>query len=115
MLSTFSHSSYAKAPELCLAAFDELQAIGLGAFTRKHDPYWESPLNEHLPQPVIDLPQLVIEATDQHRHTDTRGQHLAPELDHGPLFQYAVTDLIAAEPAVSYGAHTQEEDIDPDS
>jgi hypothetical protein len=26
------------------------------AFTRKHDPYWDIPLNENLPQPAIDLP-----------------------------------------------------------
>lgn len=56
VLSTFSHSSYKAAPELCLAAFDELRALGLEAFTKKHDPYWDIPLNEQLPQPVIDLP-----------------------------------------------------------
>jgi hypothetical protein len=56
VLSTFKHTSYPKAPELCLARFDELKAIGLDAFTRKYDPYWDIPLNENLPQPVIDLP-----------------------------------------------------------
>ncbi len=56
VLSTFSHASYTKAPELCLARFDELKQIGLEAFIRKHDPYWDIPLNENLPQPVIDLP-----------------------------------------------------------
>lgn len=56
VLSTFSHASYPTAPKLCLAAFDELKQIGLEAFTRKHDPYWDIPLNENLPQPVIDLP-----------------------------------------------------------
>jgi hypothetical protein len=56
VLSTFSHKSYPKAPELCLAAFDELKAIGLEAFTRKHDPYWDIPLNDRLPRPVIELP-----------------------------------------------------------
>ncbi|BDU73134.1 Eco57I restriction-modification methylase domain-containing protein [Mesoterricola silvestris] len=56
VLSAFSHRSYQKAPELCLAAFDELKALGLEAFTKKHDPYWDIPLNEGLPQPVIDLP-----------------------------------------------------------
>lgn len=56
ILSTFSHKSYPKAPELCLAAFDELSEIGLEAFTKKHDPYWDIPLNEQLPKPVIDLP-----------------------------------------------------------
>ena len=58
VLSTFSHKSYPKAPELCLAQFDELKPIGLDAFTKKHDPYWDIPLNENLPQPVIDLPTL---------------------------------------------------------
>jgi hypothetical protein len=56
VLSSFSHASYRKAPELCLAKFDELHAIGLDAFTKKYDPYWDIPLNENLPQPVIDLP-----------------------------------------------------------
>jgi hypothetical protein len=56
VLSTFSHSSYKDAPRQCLAAFDELQQFGLEAFTQKHDPYWDIPLNENLPQPVIDLP-----------------------------------------------------------
>jgi len=56
VLSTFSHKSYPKAPQLCLAKFDELQHLGLDAFTRKYDPYHDIPLNENLPQPVIDLP-----------------------------------------------------------
>jgi len=55
ILSTFSHKSYPKAPELCLACFDELKSIGLEAFTQKHDPYWDIPLNEALPKPVIEL------------------------------------------------------------
>lgn len=38
------------------AGIDELQQIGLEAFTKKHDPYWNIPLNENLPQPVINLP-----------------------------------------------------------
>jgi hypothetical protein len=56
VLSTFSHASYLKAPELCLARFDELKSIGLDAFTKKYDPYWDIPLNENPPKPVIDLP-----------------------------------------------------------
>ncbi len=56
VLSTFSHRSYPKAPALCLAMYDELKSLGLDAFTKKHDPYWDIPLNESLPQPVIDLP-----------------------------------------------------------
>ena len=58
VLSTFKHTSYPKAPELCLAMFDELKAIGLEAFTKKYDPYWDIPLNETLPEPVIDIPIL---------------------------------------------------------
>jgi hypothetical protein len=56
VLSTFSHASYKKAPELCLAAFVEIKAIGLEAFCKKHDPYHDIPLVETLPKPVIDLP-----------------------------------------------------------
>lgn len=56
VLSTFSHKSYPKAPALCLARFDELTEIGLEAFTKKWDPYWDVPLNESLPEAVIELP-----------------------------------------------------------
>ena len=56
VLATFKHMSYPKAPEICLAMFNELQTTGLDAFTMKHDPYWDIPLNENLPQPVVDLP-----------------------------------------------------------
>jgi hypothetical protein len=56
VLSTFSHKSYPTAPELCLARFDELQTMGLEVFTHRYDPYWDIPLNENLPQPVIDFP-----------------------------------------------------------
>jgi len=81
VLSTFSHKSYPKAPDLCLAAFDELTAIGLEAFTRKHDPYWDVPLNMSLPKPVIDLPGLSQDAgTDGHAtaESSTAGFTLAP-------------------------------------
>jgi hypothetical protein len=60
VLSTFSHSSYEDAPRQCLAAFDELQSLGLEAFTKKHDPHWGIPLNKNLPQPVIALSILAI-------------------------------------------------------
>src|SRR5581483_9704745 len=43
--------------------FDDLQNIGIEAFTKKHDPYWDILLNENLPQPVINLPK-PAEATD---------------------------------------------------
>jgi hypothetical protein len=42
--------------DTCLAKFDELKGIGLEAFTKKYDPYWDIPLVETLPKPVIDLP-----------------------------------------------------------
>jgi hypothetical protein len=61
VLSTFSHKSYPQAPALCLAKFDELKRIDLDAFTKKYDPYWEIPLNESLPKPVIELPIPVSE------------------------------------------------------
>lgn len=56
VLSTFSHKSYAQAPALCLARFDGLMKTGLDAFTKKWDPFWDIPLNESLPEPVIELP-----------------------------------------------------------
>jgi hypothetical protein len=65
ILSTFKHASYPKAPELCVATFDELKAIGLDEFTRQHEPYWDIPLNENLPQPVIELPGLAGAAGDR--------------------------------------------------
>ena len=58
VLSTFSHKSYSNAPVVCLAAFDEIMALGLESFTRRQDPYWDLPLNESMPRPVIDLPVL---------------------------------------------------------
>lgn len=73
VLSTFNHKSYPRAPELCLAAFDELHAIGLEAFVKKHDPYHDIPLNEELPKPVIDLSSL----------PDKVGEE---KVDYGPLF-----------------------------
>ena len=87
VLATFSHASYRKAPELCLARFDELKSLGLEKFTRKHDPYWDIPLNENLPQPVIDLPipkDETAEQTDDGRWKERSGQisFLSP----GPIF-----------------------------
>lgn len=83
VLSTFSHRSYPKAPALCLAAFEELKALGLEAFTQKHDPYWDIPLNESLPKPVIDLP--------------LAGEKVPAPPNFGPLFGWS--DGEAAEPA----------------
>jgi hypothetical protein len=55
VLFSFSHGNYPKAPYLCLEAFDELKEVGPDKFAREHDPYWEIPLKENLPQPVIEL------------------------------------------------------------
>lgn len=95
VLSTFSHRSYPKAPDLCLAMFDELSTLGLEAFTRKHDPYWDIPLNENLPKPVIDIPGLEdLDSASQSTSSSgrgskgkkgTRGKLLFPA-GNGPLF-----------------------------
>lgn len=71
VLSSFSHKSYPKAPELCLAAFSELKQIGLDAFVRKHDPYWDIPLVRSLPQPVLTFPQLVDDGIQPDAGSDT--------------------------------------------
>ena len=86
ILSTFSHKSYSKAPELCLAAFDELKSIGLEAFTQKNDPYWDIPLNEDLPKPVIDLPGLDSQKKGDGRLVEASGQVQLLSPDDGPLF-----------------------------
>ncbi|MFP4437331.1 MAG: hypothetical protein ACLFVO_08795 [Chloroflexaceae bacterium] len=70
VLATFSHKSYPTAPELCLAAYDQLQASGPAAFTRQHDPYHDIPLNMNLPQPVIQLPQIADTAEQEPDTTD---------------------------------------------
>lgn len=63
ILSSFSHKSYPAAPSICLSMFDELKHIGLESFTQKYDPYWDIPLNENLPQPVMSLPDLNARAS----------------------------------------------------
>lgn len=78
VLSSFSHASYPGAVARCIAIFDELHAIGPESFTREHDPYWDIPLNENLPQPVIDLP---IPAGD-----DQEGDLLAPTSPEGGTY-----------------------------
>jgi len=55
VLSTFSHRSNPTTAGLCLAAFDEVEAIGIDSFVRKHDAYWDVPLKDDLPAPVIGL------------------------------------------------------------
>jgi hypothetical protein len=56
ILASFSHKSFPTARALCLVAFDELAAVGLEAFCRKHDPFRGTPLVKALAKPVISLP-----------------------------------------------------------
>jgi hypothetical protein len=94
VLSTFSHKSYPKAPQLCLAKFDELQTIGLNAFTKKYDPYWDIPLNKKLPKPVIDLP---IPAQEKSEQTGEFWQERSGQLSFlspGPLFDKATAQPV---------------------
>ena len=98
VLSTFSHKSYPNAPDLCLAAFDELKAIGLEAFTKKHDPYWDIPLNENLPEPVIDLPiPDEARAAGAAGSRDRKGQ--TTFLGPGPLYAQADAQEPGPQPA----------------
>ncbi len=50
---------------ICLEKYDELKKIGLEKYTRKYDPYWDIPLNEELPKPVIEIPLPKEEKTQQ--------------------------------------------------
>jgi hypothetical protein len=84
ILSSFRHNSYPKIPYLCLETYDELQQIGIEEFTKKHDPYWDIPLNESLSKPVLDL--------------DIPGQVGIVQTSLGPLFNSPAT---AASPAQS--------------
>jgi hypothetical protein len=56
VLGAFSHKSYSLAATACLTKFDELMDIGIEAYVRKYDPYCDIPLNENLPEPVINIP-----------------------------------------------------------
>jgi hypothetical protein len=80
ILSTFGHKSYPRAPFLCLDAFDDLQEIGVEEFARKHDPYWDIPLVENLPQPGISLP--------------IPGKAGRAGLSFGPLFDEPSADVV---------------------
>lgn len=81
VLSTFSHKSYPKAPDLCLAAFDELKKLGLEAFCKKHDPYWDIPLVETLPEPVIDLPTGELPTEPTKKPTRTKPKKPSTQID----------------------------------
>jgi hypothetical protein len=115
LLSSFSHTSYPAAPALCLAAFEELQQTGLEAFCKSHDPYWDVPLNESLPVPVLDLPEL------HERHassaiTERGGQLSFVSPDYGPLFREGARDATSATTAkttlseTSWAASIQRDD-----
>lgn len=55
VLRSFSHSSYSAAPDLCLGAFDEITKVGMDAFTKRHDPFAETPVVESVAQHVLHL------------------------------------------------------------
>ncbi len=55
ILESFSHRSFRPATELCLAAFEELTVMGLEAFCRNRDPYFDIPLATAPAQPAINL------------------------------------------------------------
>lgn len=78
VLSSFSHKSYLKAPELCIAAYRELKATGLEAFARKHDPYWDIELVRSLPEPVLTFPQLTEAAPDSADKPAPKARKKAP-------------------------------------
>jgi hypothetical protein len=40
----------------CLEKYAELIKIGTEAYIKNYDPYWDVPLNENLPEPVIEIP-----------------------------------------------------------
>jgi len=87
LLSSFAHRGYPKAPYQCLESFDELQDIGIEAFAKKYDPYWDIPLNENLPQPVLDL--------------EIPGQTGLVQASLGPLFDSTAAAVAQAEIVVS--------------
>jgi hypothetical protein len=66
--------------DICLAKFDELNLIGLDAFTRKYDPYWDIPLVETLPEPVIELPIPRDESSPSTPPTNLLGEPLPTNL-----------------------------------
>lgn len=55
ILSGFVYGSFPAAPQLCLAAFAEFEALGPAAFFARSDPYWDVPLVAALPAPAPEL------------------------------------------------------------
>jgi hypothetical protein len=90
LLSSFPHRSNPAAPYACLEAFDELREIGIDDFICKHYPYWDIPLNEDLPKPVMELAITGQAATGL-----------------GPLFDGASAEaLVQAQPTIRVAAST---------
>jgi hypothetical protein len=81
-LSSFTHKTSPRAPELCLAALDELQARGLEDFVKDRDPYWDIPLAEGLPERVIELPVPDLASGDS-RAGRSHGEKPAVQLGSG--------------------------------
>lgn len=48
--------AWSGAAQQCVACYDELQQLGLAAFTKQHDPYHDVPLTDNLPRPALDVP-----------------------------------------------------------
>ena len=71
VLSSFTHKSYPRAPDLCLDAFDDLKTTGLEAFLKGRDPYRDIPLIESPPEPVIEF-------STEGRSRDRRGSSARP-------------------------------------
>jgi hypothetical protein len=118
VLDSFSHRSYPTAPDLCLAAYDELKSIGLDAFVKKHDPYWDIALVDTLPKPVIDLPTPERVADDtpawpppMRAQTALPLSRPAPPVDEGQAYA-TLRDLLAARGLISSGDAQQATGLD---
>lgn len=106
LLGTFSHKSNPEGPDLCLRAFDELRKIGLEAFVRAHDPYFDIPRNESLPLPVIEL-----SIPDQLLPTASVSAKKRPKQPAGPMLPFGepaparATQVAEPRPAYSGANH----------
>ena len=56
VLASFRGDSSPNWSALCVERHREVETNGLSEFVRRHDPYWDIPLNGALAKPVIDLP-----------------------------------------------------------
>ena len=87
LLQGFTHRSNPDFPRNCLGAYEELNEIGLDTFIQKHDPYWDIPLNDSLPQHVLVL--------------DITGQAGMAQASLGPLFDSPAPAATPVETAIS--------------